>query len=131
MPGLMGLSLFDEVARLPGPAGLMQHVFGEGYDPVTGRVDMERFSEWVRDETQRFSQVFSERLTVLGADPALPVAMALEPDGMITIQDDHPQHGSISGLFATDPHLCEEYARVAHAHYNLALQTVSMRYIED
>lgn len=107
---------------------LMRAMWGDGYDATSGRVDMSRFAEWLRTETDRFGSDLVIRLCRAGIDTSRSINLDVAGDSSITARGEHPQRAAIEKAFADDEMLPIGYRKITSSHHLLASSRLGQRY---
>ncbi|HYD29401.1 MAG TPA: hypothetical protein VEB64_00875 [Azospirillaceae bacterium] len=107
---------------------LLRAIWGEGYDPATGRVDMRRFADWLQNATDRFGAELVTQLCRAGADTAKTILLDVNFTGGVAVASAHPHKAAIESLFWDDETLAITYRKLTSAHHLLASSRLGQRY---
>lgn len=107
---------------------LLRAIWGEGFDPATGRVDMKRFANWLQGATDRFGTELLTHLCRAGVDTTRPIHFDVSFTGSVVVACAHPHKATIERLFWDDETLAITYRKLTSAHHLLASSKLGQRY---
>lgn len=127
---LRGLPALHQKLSLD-PAVYMQQLYGDEYNPITGRVNHAAFLAHTQEKTAQLATEIRQALHSAEIDEASPVTLSVDALGQVLAANDHPDAEKITAMLGENWDLAQEYRDVAQAHHWAALTEIGTSYVNE